>query len=99
MSLVKQSISDIAKWGYNINELEESEDWASAWNECKTKGQSWGGRAHGGRGVRVNNGKVRDISVEGVTMEFSGKVLLERTSLKLLRGHRYGLIGHNGVGK
>lgn len=70
-------IDSIARWGYNIEELDELDSWGEVWKECKDKGIVWGGRSRGGRGVRVNTGQTRDISVEGVELRFSGKVLLE----------------------
>ena len=45
------------------------------------------------------SGKTKDVAVDGVTVAFDGKVLLNRTVLRIANGHRYGLIGHNGVGK
>lgn len=32
-------------------------------------------------------------------LAYGGKILLHRTKLRLLRGHRYGLVGQNGAGK
>lgn len=40
-----------------------------------------------------------DIKVENMTLEVSGKVLLENTTLLLSAGRKYGLIGKNGIGK
>ena len=93
------NVEAIARWGHNIDELEEHDSWATEWADCKAAGEVWGGRSRGGRGVRVNRGILRDIHVEGLTMEFSGQVLLERCTLNLIRGHRYGLVGSNGSGK
>ncbi|KAJ0412114.1 hypothetical protein ATCC90586_004034 [Pythium insidiosum] len=45
-----------------------------------------------------DNGE-RDIHVPRFTMNFKGKTLLSDTSLKLVQGRRYGLIGKNGAGK
>ena len=33
------------------------------------------------------------------SLAYGGKILLHQTRLKLLRGHRYALVGQNGVGK
>ncbi|DBA04377.1 TPA: hypothetical protein N0F65_002139 [Lagenidium giganteum] len=41
----------------------------------------------------------RDIHVPRMTINFKGKTLLSDTSLKLVAGRRYGLIGKNGCGK
>lgn len=40
-----------------------------------------------------------DIKVDNFTLEVSGKVLIENGSLLLSSGRKYGLIGHNGIGK
>jgi elongation factor 3 len=32
-------------------------------------------------------------------LAYGGKILLHQTKLRLLRGHRYGLVGQNGAGK
>lgn len=37
--------------------------------------------------------------VQGVTLAYHGTELLERTTIRLGHGRRYGLIGSNGVGK
>lgn len=41
----------------------------------------------------------RDIHVASVTINFKGKTLVSDSSLKLVYGRRYGLVGKNGVGK
>eukprot|EP01038_Epipyxis_sp_PR26KG_P005070 gene5070-7075_t len=92
-------MTDIARWGYNIEQLDELDDWSSEWSACKLNGGVWGGRRRGGRGIRTTNGRIPDISVEGVTLEFVGNRLLQNSSLKFLKGHIYGLVGSNGVGK
>ena len=66
----------------------------------------WGGRGRGGRGIARRTFQPRDIVVEDVRLEFVGihdsetkqtqlpsKVLLEGTTLKLLSGHVYALVG------
>ena len=40
-----------------------------------------------------------DIKVENMSLEVSGKILLENTLLLMASGRRYGLIGKNGIGK
>ncbi|CAN0414737.1 unnamed protein product, partial [Hapterophycus canaliculatus] len=62
-------------------------------------GESWGGRGKGGRGIQRNTWQPRDVFVEGVTLAYQGTELLERTTVRLGHGRRYGLIGANGVGK
>jgi ATP-binding cassette subfamily F protein 2 len=41
----------------------------------------------------------RNINVNGVTVTFHGKPLVEETSLVINYGNRYGFIGPNGSGK
>ncbi len=59
-------------------------------------GRGAGGR-HMGRVTQLSAGK--DVVLEGITMKFEGKELLTRSSLRLIHGRRYALIGANGVGK
>jgi hypothetical protein len=82
-----------------VNELALVDDWGSAWEECKKLGLKWGGRGMGGRATGRCTVQTRDVVVEGCTMAYLGRNLLERTTLRLLQGRRYGLIGKNGVGK
>eukprot|EP00903_Cladosiphon_okamuranus_P015062 g13935.t1 len=82
-----------------IDELADMDDWGSAWQDAKDKGESWGGRGKGGRGVKRNTWQPKDVYVEGVTLAYQGTELLERTTLRLGNGRRYGLVGANGVGK
>ena len=39
------------------------------------------------------------LDLEGIILAFAGKVLLRPTSLKLISGRRYGVVGQNGAGK
>ena len=82
--------------------LDDTDSFATAWQECVASGNSWGGRGFGGRGVArrycAGSGG-RDVIVDGVTLAFAGKELLSRTSLRLVAGRRYALLGRNGVGK
>ncbi|MCH7544586.1 MAG: ATP-binding cassette domain-containing protein, partial [Proteobacteria bacterium] len=41
----------------------------------------------------------RDIIVRDIILTAGGKALLEKTSLSLVYGRRYGLVGYNGCGK
>jgi ATPase subunit of ABC transporter with duplicated ATPase domains len=84
--------------------LDDTDDFASAWQECKDTGRAWGGRGFGGRGVArqyqcASKGFTRDVKIDGVTLAFAGKELLTRTKFSLVAGHRYALLGRNGVGK
>lgn len=78
------------------------EDEASAWNECLQQGVAWGGRGKGGRGEY--SGAVNSIKSNIHLSKFSvslddGTDLLMDATFDIVRGHRYGLIGRNGVGK
>ena len=83
--------------------LDEVDDYASAWRACQAEGRSWGGRGFGGRGVhrtyQCMSALSRDVVVDGVTLAFLGKELLNRTTLRFVAGRRYLLTGRNGVGK
>mmetsp|Transcript_606 Transcript_606/g.1542 ORF Transcript_606/g.1542 Transcript_606/m.1542 type:complete len:741 (-) Transcript_606:2117-4339(-) len=49
--------------------------------------------------VNLRN-KSSDVNIENVNISVGGgKSLLEDATLKIVQGHRYGLIGRNGVGK
>ncbi|KAJ2897651.1 translation initiation regulator [Zalerion maritima] len=44
-------------------------------------------------------GKTKDIKIDNIDVSIGGLRILTDTSLTLAYGHRYGLVGHNGVGK
>ncbi|KAL1867161.1 hypothetical protein VTK73DRAFT_4294 [Phialemonium thermophilum] len=44
-------------------------------------------------------GKTKDIKIDNVDVSIGGNRILMDTTLTLSYGHRYGLVGHNGVGK
>jgi len=44
-------------------------------------------------------GKSKDIKVDNCDVSIGGSRILTDTTLTLSYGHRYGLVGHNGVGK
>ncbi|KAK1759593.1 protein GCN20 [Echria macrotheca] len=44
-------------------------------------------------------GKSKDIKVDNCDVSIGGSRILADTTLTLSYGHRYGLVGHNGVGK
>lgn len=75
----KASAAETARWGLNLEDTVEQDDWSSAWQEVLEGKGVWGGRTRGGRGVQRITGFTRDISVEGITLSFSGKELLQRT--------------------
>lgn len=41
------------------------DDWGSAWKEAQERGEMWGGRGKGGRGIQRNTWQPKDIYVEG----------------------------------
>ena len=47
----------------------------------------------------TSQNKTKDIKIDSIDVSISGQRLLTDTSLTLAYGHRYGLVGHNGVGK
>ncbi|KAF2401298.1 P-loop containing nucleoside triphosphate hydrolase protein [Trichodelitschia bisporula] len=49
-------------------------------------------------GSDVSN-KSKDIKVDGIDVSIGGKRILSDTTLTLAYGHRYGLVGQNGIGK
>jgi ABC-type multidrug transport system ATPase subunit len=75
------------------------DDHASAWEERKEEGKLWGGRGHGGRGVRYTGENLANIHLPSVSLNFEGNELLVDSPMDIVRGHRYGLLGRNGVGK
>jgi ATP-binding cassette subfamily F protein 3 len=44
-------------------------------------------------------GKSKDIKIDNTDVSIGGLRILQDTTLTLAYGHRYGLVGHNGVGK
>ena len=47
----------------------------------------------------ISSGNWQDIRLEGIDLSYGGSCLLENSSLCLVRGRRYGLVGRNGIGK
>jgi ATP-binding cassette subfamily F protein 3 len=41
----------------------------------------------------------KDIMIPNYSLIIGGKTLLESTTIKLVRGKKYGLVGRNGIGK
>lgn len=87
-------------------ELNEMDDYSSAWEQqvanSKDSPVIWGGRGCGGRGVNRGKGiyKGKDAVVNQLTLSYGGgRDLLYETHLVIAHGHRYGLMGPNGVGK
>lgn len=95
----KASLASVARAGFDS--MTALDDWSSAWEDVVKEGGKWGGRGHGGRGMgritQLHAGK--DVVLEGVTMSFEGHELLTRSSIRLIHGRRYALIGANGCGK
>ncbi|KAK4127289.1 P-loop containing nucleoside triphosphate hydrolase protein [Parathielavia appendiculata] len=44
-------------------------------------------------------GKSKDIKIDNIDVSIGGKRILTDTTLTLSYGHRYGLVGNNGIGK
>jgi len=97
--LIMTDSETIARWGFNLTQTEEIDDWSSSWRDCQRNGIPWGGRKKGGRGIRATKGKTSGISVENVSVAFLGQELLSNTKLSFQPNRRYGLVGENGVGK
>ena len=83
----------------DISEQLVDDDHASAWKECTDSNQRWGGRGHGGRGVRMTGDNYQNIHLPSVSLSYEGNELLVDSKMDIVKGHRYGLIGKNGVGK
>ena len=49
-------------------------------------------------GVLASQALARDVRVEGFSLEFHGRVLVEDCVLTLNHGRRYGLLAPNGAG-
>lgn len=75
------------------------DDHASAWEECKKEGALWGGRGHGGRGLRITGDNLQSIHLPSVSLVYLGNELLTDSPMSIVQGKRYGLLGRNGVGK
>eukprot|EP00468_Gymnochlora_sp_CCMP2014_P010078 CAMPEP_0167750868 /NCGR_PEP_ID=MMETSP0110_2-20121227/6232_1 /TAXON_ID=629695 /ORGANISM="Gymnochlora sp., Strain CCMP2014" /LENGTH=730 /DNA_ID=CAMNT_0007636241 /DNA_START=12 /DNA_END=2204 /DNA_ORIENTATION=- len=84
-----------------VQDGDDLDDWTESWKACKEGNGVWGGRGRGGRGIQRRNihGTYDDIIVEGVTLAYDGKILLNRSRLALAHNRRYALIGPNGCGK
>ena len=53
----------------------------------------------GGGGGGTQTSKSKDIRLDGIDVSIGGQRILTDTTLTLAYGHRYGLVGNNGVGK
>jgi ATPase subunit of ABC transporter with duplicated ATPase domains len=84
----------------SLKDLEDMDDHGSAWADLQAEGNDqWGGRGHGGRGVRSSANTASNIHLTSVNLQFAGNELLENGTIQITGGHRYGLLGRNGVGK
>ena len=85
----------------DMNDIDIDEEW----RQCQQQEDVWGGRGRGGRGAYANQTNSRDgnnIRLYGVSLSLpNGTELLDSTQTQMViqKGHRYGLIGRNGVGK
>jgi len=89
------------KKGNKVSDVSElvNDDHASAWKDCTDSNQRWGGRGHGGRGIRMTGDNYQNIHLPSVTLSYEGNELLVDSKMDIVKGHRYGLLGKNGVGK
>lgn len=83
----------------DMNDVEMDEEW----RQCQEQDDVWGGRGRGGRGAYANQTNHREnIHLYHVSLSLpNGTELLDSTitQMDIQKGHRYGLIGRNGVGK
>ena len=95
-----------------LQSLDDTDTYASSWNEALATAESnttvlWGGRGRGGRGLSRCTFQPSTIVVGDVTLHYVGdrdsslpnKLLLDAATLKLLPGKVYSLVGRNGAGK
>jgi ATPase subunit of ABC transporter with duplicated ATPase domains len=78
------------------------DDSSSAWRSCAEEGRVWGGRGRGGRGEYAGavNSIRSNVHLSGVSLSLpNGEVLLSDSTMDIFKGHCYGLLGINGVGK
>ncbi|KAL3786498.1 hypothetical protein HJC23_010664 [Cyclotella cryptica] len=75
------------------------DDHASAWTECKASNKLWGGKGKGGRGIRITGDNFEAIHLPTVSICYEGNELLVDSKMDIIKGHRYALLGRNGVGK
>jgi len=96
-----QKKKNTKKRGIKVSDVSElvNDDHASAWKECAESNQRWGGRGHGGRGIRISGDNFQNIHLPSVSLAYEGNELLVDSKMDIVKGHRYGLIGRNGVGK
>jgi len=82
-------------------ELEELDDYSTAWAECVAEGRTWGGKGFGGRGLRsvYTSTSGTSVHLQNVSLQFAGNDLLQNATIQITEKKRYGLIGRNGVGK
>jgi len=95
----KRGMKGKGKVSPDISEQLVDDDHASAWKECTDSNQRWGGRGHGGRGVRMTGDNYQSIHLPSVSLCYEGNELLVDSKMDIVKGHRYGLLGKNGVGK
>jgi len=55
------------------------------------------GTGFAANGKSKNN--LRDITIEDFSLQVPGKTLLKKATLTLAYGHKYGILGRNGIGK
>lgn len=107
-SLMSSQIGESTIVQAQLESLDDTDCYASVWNDILAqqrenpngKGNLWGGRGKGGRGLARRTVQPYDIVVEDVRLQYLlGDICLEGATLKLLQGHKYALCGKNGCGK
>lgn len=48
---------------------------------------------------KASKNNLRDITIEDISLAVPGKTLLKKATLTLAYGHKYGILGRNGIGK
>ena len=79
-------------------DMDENDAMSLVWKDNKGK-KEWGTKSFGGRGAHYSSEGMEDIVLQNVTLGYSGRKLLNPTTLKIINKKRYALVGDNGVGK
>jgi len=81
--------------------LEGQLDEAQVQELCATVVRAFKGLGQDSNGLDGAGEEKEDFVVkcDGIILAYAGKSLLRASSLRLVRGRRYGLVGQNGVGK
>lgn len=72
---------------------------ASAWKECQESNKFWGGGVHGGQGIRITSNNFQNIHLPSISLCYERNELLVESTLDIITGHCYRLLGRNGARK